>query len=60
MTCRFLAYSTHQLTRIPALAFVLYCSLLALYRDIEITDRHNTFYEKFTTRQQASMVAPLC
>ena len=29
-------------------------SLLALYRDIEITDRHNTFYEKFSTRYQAS------
>ncbi|PRW05883.1 putative ubiquitin conjugation factor E4 [Chlorella sorokiniana] len=27
-------------------------SLLALYRDIEITDRHNTFYEKFSTRYQ--------
>ena len=29
-----------------------YCSLIQLYIDIEITDRHNTFYEKFTTRYQ--------
>ncbi|PSC67765.1 putative ubiquitin conjugation factor E4 [Micractinium conductrix] len=27
-------------------------SLLRLYIDIEITDRHNQFYEKFATRQQ--------
>lgn len=27
-------------------------SLLQLYIDIEITDRHNQFYEKFATRQQ--------
>lgn len=27
-------------------------SLLQLYIDIEITDRHNTFYEKFATRKQ--------
>lgn len=27
-------------------------SLIQLYIDIEITDRHNTFYEKFTTRYQ--------
>lgn len=31
-------------------------SLLALYRDIEITDRHNTFYEKFSTRYQVGPV----
>jgi hypothetical protein len=28
------------------------CSLIQLYIDIEITDRHNTFYEKFNTRYQ--------
>uniref|UniRef100_A0A1D2ADH7 RING-type E3 ubiquitin transferase n=2 Tax=Auxenochlorella protothecoides TaxID=3075 RepID=A0A1D2ADH7_AUXPR len=27
-------------------------SLVQLYVDIEMTDRHNTFYEKFTTRYQ--------
>lgn len=27
-------------------------SLIRLYVDIEMTDRHNTFYEKFTTRYQ--------
>lgn len=28
------------------------CSLIELYIDIEFTDRHNTFYEKFSTRYQ--------
>ena len=27
-------------------------SLIHLYVDIELTDRHNTFYEKFTVRYQ--------
>jgi ubiquitin conjugation factor E4 B len=31
-------------------------SLIALYVDIERTDRHNTFYEKFNTRYQIGMI----
>lgn len=34
-----------------------YRSLLQLYIDIEITDRHNQFYEKFATRQQVRWLA---
>lgn len=49
--------TAHPLTVLvlPAPSHVLPClyrSLLQLYIDIEITDRHNTFYEKFSTRFQ--------
>ncbi|KDD71566.1 ubiquitin elongating factor, partial [Helicosporidium sp. ATCC 50920] len=40
----------------PLVVSSLVHSLVQLYVDIEMTDRHNTFYEKFTTRYQIGEV----
>jgi ubiquitin conjugation factor E4 B len=40
----------------PLVAAALVRSLLALYVDVERTDRHNAFYEKFQTRREIGEV----